>query len=214
MTRISPKTKNLAAWPSPISADLLSVDSKDLQRLKIQLFVTTGLKRCFWLAHSTTHLSRSLQVPKVDIRNEEDRLRVQVGHRLQQGAIGSLNRWVGSDGAVFPWSTQYKASKSISPSSIKDCSALLWVPEPFEVRHTLFPLLFLFNLWLSSWAASSPHLGASFQHPKKKKKAVKWREKAEYNHLILDHTSAVSTLSQKTFIWVKALWMGLLLPLL
>lgn len=53
-----------------------------------------------------------------------------------------------------------------------------------------------------------------FSTLKKKKKAVKWTEKAEYNHLILDQASAVSTLSQKTFIWVKALWMGLLLPLL
>lgn len=51
-----------------------------------------------------------------------------------------------------------------------------------------------------------------FSTLKKKKRAVEWTEKAEHKHLILDHTSAISTLSQKTFIWVKALWMGLLLP--
>lgn len=37
------------------------------------------------------HLPSSLQVPKVDIRNEEDRLRVQVHHGFQQHAIGPLN---------------------------------------------------------------------------------------------------------------------------
>lgn len=48
------------------------------------------------------HLPRSLQVSKVDVRNEEDRLGVQVYHGFEQHVISPLNGGDRPQTAIFP----------------------------------------------------------------------------------------------------------------
>lgn len=97
----------------------------------------------------------------------------------------------------------------------------------FVLSLSLFSTKRLY-LWPSSWAASSPHHEASSQHPAKHTRGWLNRncrtcvrhENFPRPHLSSSSSSssswqlAIFTLSQKTLIWAKALWMGLLLQLL
>lgn len=63
---------------------------------------TATLQLCLTMRWTLApHLPGSLQVPKVDVRNEEDGLRVQVHHGFQQHAIGPLNGQIRPCATIF-----------------------------------------------------------------------------------------------------------------
>lgn len=63
---------------------------------------------------SSPHLTRSLQISKVDIGNEEDRLGLQVCHGFEQRVISPLNGEAWSRAATFPCSGESVNSASVA----------------------------------------------------------------------------------------------------
>lgn len=66
-----------------------------------------------------SHLPCSLQVPKVDVRNKEDRLGVQVHQGFEQCAVAPLQVRAECRTGIFTWSRQKEMlNSSVSLDSI------------------------------------------------------------------------------------------------
>lgn len=101
-----------------------------------------------------THLSCSLQVSKVDVWDEEDRLGVQVSHALKQSCIRSPDLWRQPQTVVFPWTQAQITRRHVLPvkwlwASLRQSEKVTSAFLDFTFRQFL-PLVLFLSCFLSS----------------------------------------------------------------
>lgn len=114
---------------SPVSLNLLCVEGKDLEA-KSRVCECSYFNNFKWIFHiipftflikqvilkkkleylsdlssweCVSYLSGPLQVPKVNVRDEEHRLSLQVSHGLKEGGVRLLGNGYHAHAAIFPW---------------------------------------------------------------------------------------------------------------
>ena len=102
-----------------------------------------------------TYLPGSLQVPKVNVGDEEHRLRLQVGHGLEIRGVRLLRNGCHAHASILPWTpAKQKGIKEVTPCVERDHSLGTELSLVRMLKNTKMssrkPLDFLRNSFLSS----------------------------------------------------------------